>query len=166
MKDDAGVDTDKIISVFFGVGLDEPRGRTVMEAFSKSTRTCRSSASQRKKMGPASHSGQPGRAGQDPTASGVYNTLKGAPKQTVLFHVTDIDGLEGTVGKLYRLIGESWSFCPADIPHKENVFSKYELTMVSRCIEIRMNGGRVEELHLAAGSFLNGRVRPAKPLET
>ena len=163
MKDDAGVDTDKIISVFFGVGLDEPRGRTVMEAFEKHPHLqIISITEENETCGIILGS----RGAQDKTdCIQVYNTLKGALKQTVLFHVTDIDGLEGTV-EAYRLIGESWSFARRIYPHK-NVFSKYELTMVSNCIEIRMNGGRVEKNYTSLlDPFLNGRVKDRQLLET
>ena len=71
----------------------------------------------------------------------LFNKLKGNKKARI-FHVTGLNGIEGA-GDAYRLISESWSFVQSVFPYKR-VFTKYELTLVSNCINIQIQGGFVK----------------------
>ena len=65
-----------------------------------------------------------------------------------------LNGIEGA-GDAYRLISESWSFVQNVFPYKR-VFTKYELTLVSNCINIQIQGGFVKKnyclLYTSCGS--------------
>ena len=68
--------------------------------------------------------------------------MKGNRKARI-FHVTGLGSIEGT-GDAYKLINESWSFVQNVFPYKR-VFTKYELTLVSNCISIQIQGGFVKK---------------------
>ncbi len=61
-------------------------------------------------------------------------------------HITGVGGIEGA-GDAYRLISESWSFVQSVFPYKK-VFTKYELTLVSNCINIQIQGGFVKKNYM------------------
>lgn len=75
----------------------------------------------------------------------LFDKLKGN-KPARIFHVTGLNGIEGA-GDAYRLISESWSFVQNVFPYKR-VFSKYELTLVSNCINIQIQGGFVKKNYI------------------
>ncbi len=87
--------------------------------------------------------------GADPTARNscvrLFDKLKGN-KAARIFHVTGLNGIEGA-GDAYRLISESWSFVQNVFPYKR-VFTKYELTLVSNCINIQIQGGFVKKNYM------------------
>lgn len=72
----------------------------------------------------------------------LYNSLK-AIEGARIFHITGIDGIEGA-GDGFRLIGETCVFAGAVFPNKR-IISKYELTLVSNCIKIQMDGGQLKK---------------------
>ena len=72
----------------------------------------------------------------------LFNKMKGNKKARI-FHVTGLTGIEGA-GDAYKLINESWSFVQNVFPYKR-VFTKYELTLVSNCINIQIQGGFVKK---------------------
>lgn len=75
----------------------------------------------------------------------LFDKLKGN-KGARIFHVMGINGIEGA-GDAYRLISESWSFVQSVFPYKR-VFTKYELTLVSNCINIQIQGGFVKKNYM------------------
>lgn len=72
----------------------------------------------------------------------LFKRLKG-DKTSHIYHITGLNGIEGA-GDAYRLISESWSFVQSVFPYKR-VFTKYELTLVSNCINIQIQGGFVKK---------------------
>lgn len=163
MKDDAGIDTDKIISVFCASGLEGTAGRSMIDGFDKSGNLkAFSIVEDDETYGIVT--GENGSKDKTECIE-LYNSIKGAEGDEVLFHVTGFSGLESAV-EGYRLIGESWSFARKVYPFKR-VFTKYELTMVSNCIEIQMNGGRVKKNYTSLlEPFLDGRSKDRQLLET
>src|SRR5665648_69606 len=75
----------------------------------------------------------------------LYNRLK-EEKTVRIFHVTGIDGIEGAADA-YRLISEAWTFVQKVFPYKR-VFTKYELALVSNCINIQLQGGFVKKNYI------------------
>ena len=72
----------------------------------------------------------------------LFNRLK-EEKSVRIFHVTGVTGIEGA-GDAYRLISEAWSFVQNVFPYKR-VFTKYELVLVSNCINIQLQGGYIRK---------------------
>jgi len=75
----------------------------------------------------------------------LFNKLK-EEKTVRIFHVTGLDGIEGAADA-YRLISESWGFVQNVFPYKR-VFTKYELALVSNCINIQLQGGYVKKNYI------------------
>ena len=72
----------------------------------------------------------------------LFNKLK-EDKTVRIFHVTGIDGIDGAADA-YRLISETWSFVQNVFPYKR-VFTKYDLSLVSNCINIQIQDGYVKK---------------------
>ncbi len=75
----------------------------------------------------------------------LFNRMK-VRKDARIFHVIGLNGIEGA-GDAYRLINESWDFVQGIFPYKR-VFNKYDLTLVSNCINIQIQGGFVKKNYI------------------
>lgn len=144
LKDEAGIDGEDIVSVFFAKGIntgilaefEQQEGLHIMK-ISESDETYGMILIDRDET----------EVEIDGKGSCVklFNKLK-EDKTVRIFHVTGLDGIEGA-GDAYRLIGESWSFVQNVFPYKR-VFTKYELTLVSNCINIQLQGGYVKKNYM------------------
>ena len=141
LKDEAGIEGEDILSVFFAKGIDHG----VLSDFEKQEGL--------NIMKITEDDETYGMILQDPDEieQGVdgkticvrlFNKLK-EDKTVRIFHVTGLEGIEGA-GDAFRLIGESWSFVQNVFPYKR-VFTKYELALVSNCINIQLQGGYVKK---------------------
>lgn len=63
-----------------------------------------------------------------------------------IFHVTGIHGIEAAADG-FRLIGETWNLVENVFPYKR-VFSKYELALVSTCINIQVQEGHQKKNYM------------------
>ena len=75
----------------------------------------------------------------------LYESLKGN-KSARIFHITGIDGIDG-VADAYKEIEESWSFAQNIFPYKR-VFTKYEMALVSNCIDIEVGEGKIKKNYI------------------
>ena len=69
----------------------------------------------------------------------LYDKLKSNGKSVRIFHSTGVDGIEGAADG-FKLISETDTFVEYVFPYKR-VFTKYELVLVSNCINIQVQGG-------------------------
>ena len=72
----------------------------------------------------------------------LFDSMK-ETKNARIFHVTGLNGIEGA-GDAFKLITETWNFVQNVFPYKR-VFTKYELALVSNCINIHLQGGFVKK---------------------
>ena len=72
-----------------------------------------------------------------------FSKLKEGSKSVRIFHSTGINGIEGAASG-YRLINENWMFVEYVFPYKR-VFTKYDMTLVSNCTNIRMQNSSLKE---------------------
>ena len=80
-----------------------------------------------------------------------------------VFHVTGIDSIEGA-GDGFRLINETWSSVGGIFPYKR-VFTKYELALVSNCINIQVQGGYIKKNYIdLLGDFRSESEHKAKQM--
>lgn len=144
LKDEAGIDGEDILSVFFAKGIDQ----SVLAEFEKQE------GLQIMKISEGDETyGMILKDEDEPDVEidgkkscvKLFNELK-ADKTVRIFHVTGLDGIEGA-GDAYRLISESWSFVQNVFPYKR-VFTKYELALVSNCINIQLQGGYVKKNYM------------------
>lgn len=76
-----------------------------------------------------------------------FDAIKEISKDVKLFHVTGINGLEAAADG-FNLINETQAFMESVFPYKR-VFSKYELVLVSNCINIQLQGGRIKKNYVS-----------------
>ncbi len=73
----------------------------------------------------------------------LFDRLKEGNKAVRIFHATGLDGIEGAADG-FKLISETWTFVENVFPYKR-VFTKYELVLVSNCINIQVQGGYIKK---------------------
>ncbi|MEA4922975.1 MAG: PucR family transcriptional regulator ligand-binding domain-containing protein [Eubacteriaceae bacterium] len=141
MKDEAEIDPADIVSVFFGKGMEEGHGHEIMEEFENTEAlSIMRIIEDDETYGMILSEGS--EKDDKATCIELFNRLKG-DRSSRIFHITGVDGIEGA-GEAYRLINESWSFAGNVFPYKR-VFTKYELVLISNCINIQLQGGRVKK---------------------
>lgn len=144
LKDEAGIEGEDIVSVFFAKGINQG----ILSEFEKQEGLHIMKISE----GDETY----GMILLDPDEADfatdgksvcvkLFNKLK-EDKSVRIFHVTGLEGIEGA-GDAYRLISESWSFVQSVFPYKR-VFTKYELALVSNCINIQLQGGYVKKNYI------------------
>ena len=70
----------------------------------------------------------------------LFDKLKEGSKTVRIFHATGIDGIEGAGD-------ETWTFVESVFPYKR-VFTKYELALVSNCINLQVQGGYLKKNYM------------------
>ncbi|MBR6444496.1 MAG: PucR family transcriptional regulator [Firmicutes bacterium] len=149
LKDEAGVGTDEIVSVFMGHNIDKGKALKIMDSFEKDEdlhiiRIQEEDETYGLILDEKIEEGE-----GDPEAkskcAALFDRLK-EEKGVKIFHVTDVDGIEGA-GDACRLISESWAFVQNVFPYKK-VFTKYEMALVSNCINIQLQGGHVKRNYM------------------
>lgn len=148
LKDAMGIKADSILSVFYSKGVNTSDARKKM-------------ASYEERSGNEVLSIQDGvetyglvlldkpkdeHSGTKFSCIELYDSLKELGKGVRIFHTTGIDGLEGA-GDGFRLISETWTLVESVFPFKR-VFSKYEMVLVSNCINIQVQGGYIKKNYL------------------
>lgn len=149
LKDEAGVKPSDIISVFHAKGIETPQGEAIVNEFREAglfsiIRITEGDESfailfRGPKLAEEADSNEKSVCVQ------MFDRLK-ALEGVRIFHVTGLDGLEGA-GDGFRLISETWSFVESIFPYKR-VFSKYELVLVSNCINIQVQGGNLKKNYM------------------
>lgn len=76
-----------------------------------------------------------------------FSKLKEGSKSVRIFHSTGINGIEGAASG-YRLINENWMFVEYVFPYKR-VFTKYDMTLVSNCTNIRMQNSYLKDTFMS-----------------
>lgn len=149
LKEEAGINSEDILSVFFARGIENEDGFRILMNFEKDEDLGIMKITEgeetygmilnRKPQGEELLSAK--RA----SCISLFNKLK-EEKTVRIFHVTGLDGIEGAADA-YRLISESWGFVQNVFPYKR-VFTKYELALVSNCINIQLQGGYVKKNYI------------------
>lgn len=147
LKDEARISGDEILSVFFSKGIGQEEESQIFAEFEKEEDLNIMKLTEGDETYGMILTFEEEAAGSALKNSCVqlFNKLKGN-KQARIFHVTGLNGIEGA-GDAYRLISESWSFVQNVFPYKR-VFTKYELTLVSNCINIQIQGGFVKKNYM------------------
>lgn len=144
LKEEARIEGEDIVCVFFLKSSDGDRESQLFSDFEKNTDLKILKVTEGDEVyGMILNIGDE-KAGIDQQSETVelFNRLKGS-KRSKIFHVTGLNGIEGAADG-YKLINESWVFVQNVFPYKR-VFTKYELTLVSNCINIQIQGGFVKK---------------------
>ncbi len=144
LQEEAKIDGDDILCAFFSKGIDKDVESQMFSDFEKKTDLEILKITENDETyGMILNMGdeETGPAQQSDCVT-LFNKLK-ENKKARIFHVTGVGGIEGA-GDAYKLINESWTFVQNVFPYKR-VFTKYELTLVSNCINIQIQGGFVKK---------------------
>ena len=76
-----------------------------------------------------------------------FDELEEPSKEASIFHATGLGSLEDAADG-FSLINETWSFVESVFPYKR-VFSKYEMVLVSNCINIQFQGGHIKKNYVS-----------------
>ncbi|MBR3053856.1 MAG: PucR family transcriptional regulator ligand-binding domain-containing protein [Firmicutes bacterium] len=146
LKDEIGISGGDIMSVFFATGI-EPSGNKIFAECEKAEKLeIMRIVDGDETYGVILKQGNKPETAETTQKAGIlhlFDRLKEGNKSVRIFHVTDIDGLEGA-GDAFRLISESWTFVEGVFPYKR-VFTKYELALVSNCINLQVQGGYLKK---------------------
>ena len=77
----------------------------------------------------------------------IYDEVKAISDDVRIFHATGLNGLEGAADG-FNLINETCTFVESVFPYKK-VFSKYEMVLVSNCINIQLQGGHIKRNYVS-----------------
>lgn len=153
LKDEAGIKGEEILCVFYARGIETSEGRQIISNFEKNEhlRIMKISEGEdtygivlAEKIGTLDDMNL-----NRSKCNELFNKLKAgeSSENTVrIFHVIGMDGIEGAADA-YRLISETWMFVQNVFPYKR-VFTKYEMVLVSSCINIQLQGGYVKKNYM------------------
>ena len=139
---------DAIVSVFYAKGIGNKEGEAIIDEFEKAnglevmmlTEGAETDGIVVRKTGSSYDKTE-----QKLACIRMFETLKGIDSGIRIFHATELDGLEGACDAC-RLISETWTFVESVFPYKR-VFTKYELALVSTCINIQVQGGHLKKVY-------------------
>lgn len=158
LKGEMDVDPEDIVSVFFARGINNSEARDCMERFehmSGGEVLCINEGVETYGIilrGSGNCEGQDTQENQGKhSCLALYAELKeiecGSEKSVRIYHYTGLSGIE-EASDGFHLIKETRPFVETVFPYKR-VFSKYELVLVSNCINIQMQGGRIKNNYTA-----------------
>lgn len=149
LEDEMDINDRSIISVFFGKTANIPKARDIFEEFERKT-GCEVLliTDGDETFGMVVDREQKKSKEKDPEEIGrnccltLFDNLKEVSKDIRVFHCTGGSSVEsGADG--FSLINETWAFVESVFPYKR-VFSKYEMALVSNCINIQLQGGHIK----------------------
>lgn len=148
LKDAMGIKADSILSVFYAKGVNTSDARKKMASYEERSGNEVLSIQDGVETYGLVLLDKPKDEHSDTKFSCIelYDSLKELGKGVRIFHTTGIDGLEGA-GDGFRLISETWTLVESVFPFKR-VFSKYEMVLVSNCINIQVQGGYIKKNYL------------------
>ncbi len=147
VKDEMGIKVEDITSVFYTKGLDDDASIRTIDKFEEESSAEVIMITEGEENFGLILFGDGGERETSPKTDCVdlFNSLKEQGKDIRIFHVTGVDGLEGAA-EGFGLISETWTFVESVFPYKR-VFSKYELVLVSNCINIQVQGGHIKRYY-------------------
>lgn len=149
LREEAGVKASDILSVFYARGIENGPADEAIDRFTGEGLLDIIKITEGDESYAVLLRGEKLKEDEDRSDMGVCIELFDALKENKsvrIFHVTGVDRIEGA-GDGFRLIGETWAFVESIFPYKR-VFSKYELALVSNCINIQVQGGHLKKTYM------------------
>jgi len=150
LKDEMNIVSDNILSVFYAKGIETAEGNAIIADFERKEgiEVMRITEGE-ETYGIILKTGKKPEDEEIPqkiSCIRLFDKLKEGSKTVRIFHATGIDGIEGA-GDAFRLISETWTFVESVFPYKR-VFTKYELALVSNCINLQVQGGYLKKNYM------------------
>ncbi len=150
LKDELGIVSSNILSVFYAKGINTTSGNAIIAELEKSENieVMRINEGEETYGVILKNGEKPPDAdtSQKSSVLHLFDRLKEGNKTVRIFHATGIDGIEGA-GDGFRLISETWTYVESVFPYKR-VFTKYELALVSNCINLQVQGGYLKKNYM------------------
>lgn len=148
LKDEIGLKGERILSVFYAKGIGNSQGNKVLSDFEKEENIeIMRIAEGDETYGMILRNDIKDEEPPDKLVClRLFDKLKEDGKTVRIFHATGLDGIEGA-GDAFRLISETWTFVESVFPYKR-VFTKYELALVSNCINLQVHGGYLKKNYM------------------
>lgn len=151
LKDELELENESVNSVFYAKGIETPQCHGILNDFEKETGMEIIRIVEGEETYGMILRRTPKVKGEDDETDKsiclkLFKDLKDGSKTVRIFHATGIDGIEGA-GDGFRLISETWAFVEGVFPYKR-VFTKYELALVSNCINIQVQGGHLRKNYM------------------
>ena len=149
LREEAGIKGEEILCVFYARGIETPEGREIIAKFEQNEKLRVMKVAEGEEtygiiLTPVMGTDED-MAGKRSKCNDLFNQLK-AENAVHIFNVIGIEGIE-SAADAYRLISETWSFVESVFPYKR-VFTKYEMVLVSNCINIQLQGGYVKKNYM------------------
>lgn len=152
LREEAGVRGEEILCVFYAQGIETQEGQGIIAEFEQREKLRVMKVTEGEETYGLILTPQIGNdedlASQRNKCNDLFNRLKGlnAESPVHIFNVLGIDGIE-SAADAYNLIGETWTLAQGVFPYKR-VFTKYEMVLVSNCINIQMQGNYVKKNYM------------------
>lgn len=150
LKDEMDIKAENILCVFYAKGIENTQGNAVISEFeTKENIEVLRIAEGEETYGVIlknDRKSEDDEVSQKTSCLLLFDKLKEGGKTVRIFHATGIDGIEGA-GDAFRLISETWTFVESVFPYKR-VFTKYELALVSNCINLQVQGGYLKKTYM------------------
>lgn len=146
LRDEVGVRPSDLVSVFYARGVDGARYEAIISSYEEKNLLKIIRLNEENDIygvvfkGDSEENSE--EAGEKAVCLRMFDEMK-EDKSSRIFHVTGVDGVEGA-GDGFHIINETWSFVEYIFPYKR-VFTKYELALVSNCMNIQMQGGYLKK---------------------
>ncbi len=146
LKDEVGISPQDILSVFYARGGNILRWDSIIDGYEEKglLKVIRISEDGETYgvLLRGNADAKDGEAADKSVCLQLFNELK-EDKSVRIFHVTGMDAIEGACHG-FHMINETWDFAGSIFPYKR-VFTKYELTLVSNCVNIQIQGGYLKK---------------------
>ena len=150
LKDEMDIKAENILCVFYAKGIENAQGNAVISEFeTRENIEVLRIAEGEETYGIILKNGEKtedDEVSQKSSCLLLFDKLKEGGKTVRIFHATGVDGIEGA-GDAFRLISETWTFVESVFPYKR-VFTKYELALVSNCINLQVQGGYLKKTYM------------------
>ena len=149
LKDEISIKSEDILSVFYAKGIDATGENSVIDRYEEAGLLKVLKIGEEKECYGVIAKGPELTATEEVDEKSVciklFDELK-ENKSVRIFHVTGTCGIEGAADG-FKLVNETWSVVGNIFPYKR-VFSKYELVVVSNCINIQVQGGYIKKNYM------------------
>ncbi len=143
LRDEMELNESAIVSVFYSKGTNTGEARDIIENFEKKT-GCEilSIVDGEERFGIIIEDKNKQHEEGKNACLTFYDDLKETSKEIRVFHCTGVHDASSAADG-FNLINETWTFVESVFPYKR-VFSKYELALVSNCINLQLQGGHIK----------------------
>ncbi len=146
LREEVGIKPAELLSVFYGRGINDAACEGIIDAYEEKGFLNIVKVNEDNDVYGVIFKGSKLAANEDADekliCTRLFDELK-EKKSVRIYHITGLDGIEGA-GDGFRVINETWAFAGYIFPYKR-VFTKYEMALVSNCVNLQNQGGYLKK---------------------